>query len=44
MLGDFSFMKPEEIYAKLRAGVGKKPMKASAMKMASQARRQRLEL
>ncbi len=33
MLGDYSFMKPEEIYAKLRAGAGKKPMNASAMKM-----------
>ena len=33
MLGDYSFMKPEEIYAKLRSGAGKKPVAPAAMKM-----------
>lgn len=34
MLGDYSFMTPEEIYAKLRAGM-KKPVDAKDMKMSS---------
>lgn len=33
MLGDYSFMKPEEVYAKLRSGSGKKPTSGAAMKM-----------
>ncbi len=33
MLGDYSFMKPEEIYAKLRSGANQNPMNASTMKM-----------
>ena len=32
MLGDYSFLQPEEVYAKLRSGAGQKPMNASAMK------------
>lgn len=34
MLGDYSFMQPEEIYAKLRSGANKKPMNAAAIQMA----------
>ncbi len=35
MLGDFSFMNPDEVFAKLRAGMKMKPMGASSMKMAA---------
>lgn len=33
MLGDYSFLKPEEVYAKLRSVSNKKPMSMSATKM-----------
>jgi FtsP/CotA-like multicopper oxidase with cupredoxin domain len=33
MLGDYSFMNPDEIFAKLRSGAKKQPVDVSAMKM-----------
>ena len=33
MLGDYSFMSPDEVFAKLRSGAGKRPINPTAMKM-----------
>jgi len=35
LLGDFSFAKPDEVYAKLRSGANMKPMNAAPMKMSA---------
>lgn len=35
LLGDFSFMKPDEILAKLRSGANMKPMNAAPMRMSA---------